>query len=111
LSGSRLRPSGVEQERVRFTPHFILRVSLQGLAPPGFAGIMKQTTLSDCQRSRTHLFMVRVWLEDLGEGKTEWRGKVQDVASGKARYFRDWQTLITYLQTMLANVKTEEFPQ
>jgi len=55
--------------------------------------------------------MVRVWQEDLGEGKTEWRGKVQDVASGKARYFRDWQTLITYLQTMLANVKTEGMPQ
>ncbi len=55
--------------------------------------------------------MVRVWEEDLGEGKTEWRGKVQDVASGKARYFRDWQTLIAYLQTMLANVTTDGIPQ
>ncbi len=96
---------------MRFTSRFVVRVSSQELTPPGSAAIMKQTTLSDCQRSRTHLFMVRVWLEDLGEGKTEWRGKVQDVASGKARYFRDWQTLITYLQTMLANVTADGIPQ
>ena len=51
--------------------------------------------------SRSHLFMVRVWLEDLGDGKTEWRGKVQCVASGEVRYFRDWQTLIAYLQDTL----------
>ena len=69
---------------------------------------MKQTTLSDSQRPRTRLFMVRVWQEDLGEGKNEWRGKVQCVSRGEVRYFREWQTLITYLQNMLANVKTEE---
>ena len=23
----------------------------------------------------THLFTVRMWLEELGDGKTEWRGK------------------------------------
>ncbi len=58
---------------------------------------MSRTTRDDW-RSRSHLFMVRVWLEELGQGKTEWRGKVQCVASGQARYFRDWQTLVAYLE-------------
>jgi hypothetical protein len=51
--------------------------------------------------ARTHLFTVRVWLEDLGEGQTEWRGEVHEVVSGERRYFRDWPTLVTLLQAML----------
>jgi len=53
----------------------------------------------------SHLFTVRLWLEDLGEGRTEWRGKVQHVTRGEARYFRDWAMLIAALQEML---KTSE---
>ncbi len=52
-------------------------------------------------QQRTHLFTVRVWLEDLGEGQTEWRGEVHDVVSGEMRYFRDWPTLVAFLQAML----------
>jgi len=51
--------------------------------------------------SRTHLFTVRVWREDLGEGQTEWRGEVQEVVSGEMRYFREWQTLPALVQAML----------
>jgi hypothetical protein len=50
---------------------------------------------------RTHLFTVRVWLEDLGDGQTEWRGEVQYVVSGEVRYFRDWSTLVAVVQAML----------
>jgi hypothetical protein len=49
----------------------------------------------------THLFMVRVWREDLGEGQTEWRGEVHSVVSGEVRYFRDWPALVALLQAML----------
>ena len=49
----------------------------------------------------SHLFTVRLWLEDLGDGRTEWRGQVQHVLSGEARYFRDWPTVIALLQAML----------
>ncbi|MDE3089019.1 MAG: hypothetical protein KGJ80_06515 [Chloroflexota bacterium] len=49
----------------------------------------------------SRLFTVRVWLEDLGDGKTEWRGKAQCVACGEARYFRDWEKLIEYLRGWL----------
>jgi hypothetical protein len=53
--------------------------------------------------SRPQLFTVRVWREDLGEGRTEWRGKVQHVLSGDTRYFRDWALLIVALQEMLTD--------
>lgn len=51
-------------------------------------------------RPRTHLFTVRVWLEDLGDGRVEWRGQVKHVLSGEARHFRDWATLAKHLSAM-----------
>lgn len=57
--------------------------------------------MGDAQRRQAHLFTVRVWLEDLGEGKTEWRGKVTHVASGEVRYFRGWSRLARQLREML----------
>jgi hypothetical protein len=60
-------------------------------------------TKSDAaQPSRgSHLFMLRLWLEDLGCGQTDWRGKVQHVNSGEARYFRDWPTLEAFVEGLL----------
>ncbi len=57
--------------------------------------------IQDAKLAQSLLFTVRVWLEDLGEGRTEWRGKVQHTLSGEARYFRDWSTLIAHIQEML----------
>ena len=48
----------------------------------------------------SHLFTVRLWPNDLGEGQVEWRGKVQHVLSGEAHYFREWQELNTHLLGM-----------
>jgi hypothetical protein len=45
--------------------------------------------------------MLRVWLEDLGDGKTESRGQVKHVMSGEVRYFREWRTLLTFLHKTL----------
>lgn len=53
------------------------------------------------EHTRSYLFMVRVWLEDLGNGKAEWRGQVKHVMSGEVRYFRDWATLIKHITTVL----------
>jgi hypothetical protein len=50
---------------------------------------------------RSHLFTVRLWPEDLGEGRSEWRGRVEHVLSGQTRYFRDWATLVSAFQEML----------
>jgi hypothetical protein len=43
-----------------------------------------------------------MWQEELGEGRSEWRGKVQHVQSGEALYFRQWSALIASLEKMLA---------
>lgn len=50
---------------------------------------------------QSHLFMVRLWLENTDSEKPEWRGKVQHVSSGEARYFRDWSTLENFMETLL----------
>ncbi len=60
---------------------------------------LKEETDPPAQNS--HLFTLRLWLEDLGSGKTDWRGKVQHVNSGEARYFRDWSTLESFLEGLL----------
>jgi hypothetical protein len=60
------------------------------------------------QHERSHLFVLRLWQEDLGEGQVEWRGKVRHVLSGEVHYFRDWPALTALLLTMLAD--SEETP-
>ena len=59
---------------------------------------------------RSHLFTVRMWLEQLGRGGTEWRGKVQHVLTGQTRYFRDWQTLVQFIQTTLPKTLDDKQP-
>jgi hypothetical protein len=53
---------------------------------------------------RSHLFTVRLWAEDIGDGQTEWRGRVQYVPSGEVHYFRDWPALIAHLLKLLPQV-------
>jgi hypothetical protein len=55
----------------------------------------------------SHLFMLRLWLEDLGNGQTDWRGKVQHVNSGEARYFRDWSTLEAFMEGQMHQPRKE----
>ena len=56
-------------------------------------------------RSYSHLFTVRLWVEELGNGQTEWRGQVQHVMSGEKRYFRDWSILIAFLLAKLQELE------
>ena len=51
---------------------------------------------------RSHLFTVRLWHEHLGDGESEWRGRVEHVSSREARYFREWSALIAFLQEVLS---------
>ncbi len=55
----------------------------------------------------SHLFTLRLWLEDLGSGQTDWRGKVQHVNSGEARYFRDWPALEAFVEKLLPKIEPE----
>jgi hypothetical protein len=54
--------------------------------------------------------MLRIWQENLGGDRVEWRGKVQHVTSGEARYFRDWSMLIAALQEMLRTCEVSDEP-
>jgi hypothetical protein len=49
----------------------------------------------------SHLFTVNVWLEELGDGRSEWRGKVKNIENGEEHYFRNWRGLARLMQTML----------
>ena len=51
--------------------------------------------------TRTDLFTLRVWREAIGPDQTEWRGKLQHVLTGEARYFRGWDMLTRQLTIML----------
>jgi hypothetical protein len=57
---------------------------------------------ADQPQHRSQLFTVRIWPEDLGDGRAEWRGRVQHVLSGEAHYFREWPALVAALSAMLA---------
>jgi hypothetical protein len=61
--------------------------------------------------ARSHLFTLRVWHEDLGQGQTEWRGEVHDVVSGERRYFRTWPALLTLVQAMLPKPEDSGLPE
>jgi hypothetical protein len=56
----------------------------------------------------SQLFMLRMWLEDLGSGQTDWRGKVQHVNSGEVRYFRDWPMLEAFVEELLRTADPED---
>jgi hypothetical protein len=59
---------------------------------------------------RSHLFTVRLWFEPLGNGQTEWRGKVQHLPSGETQYIRDWPALQTFLGRRLQPLDVERDP-
>jgi hypothetical protein len=59
---------------------------------------------------RSHLFTIRLWAEPLGDGRFEWRGRVQHVLSGRHRTIRDWPTLVRYLEGKLQELDVEETP-
>ena len=48
-----------------------------------------------------HIFTLRLWHEELGQGQAEWRGRVQDVSNGETLFFRDWPGLVTTVQRLV----------
>jgi hypothetical protein len=57
--------------------------------------------MSEQHGARSHLFTLRVWSEEIGNGRVEWRGKLQHVTTGEAVYFREWAALLPVLLLML----------
>ncbi len=50
---------------------------------------------------KSHLFVLRLWPEDMGGGKVDWRGSVRHVNSGQVHYYRDWAMLRAFVDEML----------
>jgi len=56
----------------------------------------------------SHLFLLRLWREELVPGQGEWRGQMSSLANGEVRYFRSPETLYKILLTMLSNDSSEK---
>lgn len=56
----------------------------------------------------SHLFTLRLWRAEAGDGQTEWRGKLQHVLSGESRYFQNWPALVASLHAMLSEQRREQ---
>ncbi len=70
--------------------------------PPERLGIGMEST---ARSSHTQLFTVQLWLEELGDGQAEWRGKVQNVENGEEHYFRQWAVVGRLLRGMVPRVE------
>ena len=49
-------------------------------------------------RTFTQMFTLHLWQEDMGNGRCEIRGQVKHVLSKETIYFRDWSSLLAFLQ-------------
>jgi hypothetical protein len=71
------------------------------------SGFLMETNVNN---QRSYLFTLRVWQEKLDDQKIEWRGTVRHVLSGETNHFRDWASLIRYLEAALLSDQTEAQP-
>ena len=70
---------------------------------------------SRSNQARSHLFTIRVWPEEVGEGKcgarVEWRGRIQYAANSETLYFRDWDSMLAFLSGKLDSSSVPGEPQ
>ena len=52
-------------------------------------------------REAAHLFTLRLWHADTGDGRREWRGRLHHVGHDSVTYFRGWAALLPVLLAML----------
>ncbi|MCA9955848.1 MAG: hypothetical protein H6657_24370 [Ardenticatenaceae bacterium] len=50
------------------------------------------------ERVHSHMFTLRVWVEDVGNGRFEYRGTLKHVLTGETHHFRGWPPLIRQLE-------------
>jgi hypothetical protein len=54
---------------------------------------------------RTHLFLVRLWLEPLADDRREVRMQVKHVLSGETRFFHAWPDVVAFLLAKLQELE------
>jgi len=57
------------------------------------------------KQNPSDLFTVRVWAEQVDDA-VEWRGKVQHLPTGEARYFREWTALVRFMVDLLTRSRS-----
>ncbi len=57
--------------------------------------------MNDGSPPHSHLFVIRIWAQEIEHGRTEWRGRVQYVPTGEVHYFREWPAMLALVQRML----------
>lgn len=62
-------------------------------APSGADGAAGQTAV--------HLFTLRLWCAELGNGRRQWRGRLHHVGRDDVAYFRGWAALLPLVLAML----------
>lgn len=60
----------------------------------------------DIPESKVHSFIVKLWLEDAGDetGSAVWRGHVTHVPSGKRRYLRKLEDIVSVVESYVAEI-------
>lgn len=53
----------------------------------------------DLFESRTHSFIIKIWLED--EEQKKWRGHVTHVPDGERQYFESLNDILTFIRAYL----------
>ena len=57
------------------------------------------------EKTNSQLFTLRLWVEDVENGRKEIRGTLKHVLTGETRHFRDWPTLIHNLEAVYSSDK------
>lgn len=65
--------------------------------------------MSETVAARSQLFMLRVWLEEVGDSRTEFRGTLKHVLSGETHHFRDWATLVQLIESLVTTKQTDQW--
>jgi hypothetical protein len=61
--------------------------------------------------NNSQLFTLRVWPEEVSEGRVEWRGKIQRVIGGETLIFHNWEVMLSFLlQTLEIDIPATHEP-
>ena len=59
----------------------------------------------------SHIFTIRVWMEELEEGRLECRGRLHHGPRGPARHFQGWAALVDLMNDMVQDLEDEQSDQ
>ncbi len=54
------------------------------------------------EKMHSQLFTLRLWVEDVGNGRSEFRGTLKHVLTCETHHFRDWTTLTQLIEASMA---------